>query len=145
MICQDQHLKEVFKQPPLTAFRRQSNLRDILIKAKVPPAPTRYPRRNIKGMTKCGNSCTACPYIMTENNVKVNETENWKIESKVTCSTFNCVYMLHCKKCGKRYIGETGRILRTRLSDHREYINIQVISATTGDNFNITSNSLANL
>ena len=70
---------------------------------------------------------------MSDNNVKVNKKKDV------------CVYILNCKKCGKRYIGETGRILRARLSDHREYINSQVISATTGDNFNMPSHSLAKL
>ena len=142
---QDQYIKEVFKQPLLTAFRRQRNLRDILIKSKVPPALIRYPQRHIKGMNKCGQNCTACPYVMADNKVKVNDKEEWKIESNVTYSTFNCVYMFHCDKCGKRCIGETGRIFRARLSDHRGYINNQVISATTGDHFNLPGHSLANL
>ena len=80
---------------------------------------------------------------MIDNKGKVNNKEEWQIESNVTCSTFNCVYMLHCDKCGKRYIGETGRIFRARLSDHRGYINNQVISATTGDHFNLPGHSLA--
>ena len=50
---------------------------------------------------------------MTEKNEK----------QKVKSHAINCVYMLHCDKCGKIYIGETGRILRARLSDHRGYIN----------------------
>ena len=95
-------------------------------------------------MTKCGQNCTACPYGMTKNRVKVNDREEWKIKSEVTCSTINCVFMLHCDKCGKIYIGETGRILRARLSDHRGYINNQVITATTGDHINLVGHSLAN-
>ena len=35
MVKQNQYLAEVFKEPPLTAYRRQRNLRDILIKSKV--------------------------------------------------------------------------------------------------------------
>ena len=64
MIGQDKHLKECFEQPPLTAFRRQTNLRDLLIKSKVPPPTKPYPQRNIRGMTRCAKSCTACPYIL---------------------------------------------------------------------------------
>ena len=33
MIGQNKYLNEVFEKPPLTAYRRQRNLRDILIKA----------------------------------------------------------------------------------------------------------------
>ena len=53
--------------------------------------------------------------------------------------------MLHCDKSGNIYIGETGRILKARLLDHRGYINNQVIIATTGGHFNLPGHSLANL
>ena len=56
------YLSEVFPEPPMVAFKRQKNVRDYTIRSKVPPPPQR-PRRNIKGMTKCGKSCLACPYI----------------------------------------------------------------------------------
>ena len=59
MISQDTYLKEVFAQPPLTAFRRQQNIRNFIIKAKVPPPPEHYPKRSLKGMKKCGNACSA--------------------------------------------------------------------------------------
>ena len=37
VMTQDPYLKEVFPEPPMVAFRRAKNLKDILIKAKVPP------------------------------------------------------------------------------------------------------------
>jgi hypothetical protein len=39
MVSQDPYLTEVFVQPPLTAYRRQRNIRDHLIRAKVPSDP----------------------------------------------------------------------------------------------------------
>ena len=47
--------------------------------------------------------------------------------NKVNCETNNCVYMISCQKCNSKYIGETGRMLKARLSDHRAYINNQVL------------------
>ena len=72
MVKQDKYLEEVFQEPPLTAYRRQRNLRDILIKAKVPPAPSLRPKRDLFGMSKCGKSCTTCPYVKEGKTVKVN-------------------------------------------------------------------------
>ena len=141
MTAQDCHLKEVFSEPPMTAYRRQNNLRDILIKAKVPPAPNRYPQRQNKGMSRCGKDCTTCPYVKTGKTVTIT----WHLNKNLTCVTHNCVYLLECKKCDKRYIGETGRMLKARFSDHRGYINNQVIGVTTGDHFNLPGHSLANL
>ena len=53
--------------------------------------------------------------------------------------------MIICQKCNSKYIGETGRMLKARLSDHRGYINNQVVSVTTGDHFNLPGHSLANM
>ena len=119
MNAQDQHLADVFKQPPLVAYRRQRKLQDISIKAKVPPAIQRYQNRELKGMSKCGKPCSACPSVKTGREVRITQNETWKINRKVNCDTFNCVYLIHCEKCGKNYIGETGRLLKNRLSDHR--------------------------
>ena len=74
MALQDKHLEKCFSQPPLTAFKRQTNLRDLLIKSKIPPPPKKYPERHIKGMTTCGKSCTACAYILQTKEVKIPHT-----------------------------------------------------------------------
>ena len=145
MVAQNQYLAEVFKQPPLVAYRRQRNLQDILIKSKVPPAIQRYPSREVKGMVKCGKSCPACPYIHSGREIKINQRETWKINRKVSCDTFNCVYLIHCEKCGQNYIGETGRLLKNRFSDHRGYITNQVLSVSTGNHFNLPGHSLAHV
>ena len=63
MTAQDQHLQEVFPDPPLIAYKRQANIRQHLIRAKVADPPNLRPKSNIRGMVKCGKGCTACPFI----------------------------------------------------------------------------------
>ena len=145
MTAQDQHLANVFQQPPIIAYRRQRNLKDILIKSKVPPQISRYPHREVKGMTKCGKMCTACPFITTGSEVKIDKENTWKITKKLSCDTYNCIYLISCDKCGKRYVGETGRIVKHRLAEHRGYVNNQVSSVSTGEHFNLPGHSLANV
>ena len=53
VMTRDPYLKKVFPEPPMVAFRRPKNLRDILIKAKVPPTQKEKPRRQLKGMKAC--------------------------------------------------------------------------------------------
>ena len=36
MVARDTYMGEVFERPPITAYRRQPNLRNYLIRAKVP-------------------------------------------------------------------------------------------------------------
>ena len=93
----------------------------------------------------CAHNCTACSFIKPGNSLNINSTTKWKINQNVNCETSNCIYILECEKCKKFYIGETGRMLKARLSDHRGYINQQVFSVTTGDHINIPGHSLANL
>jgi hypothetical protein len=113
MVSQDPYLSEVFIQPPLTAFRRQRNIRDHLIRAKVPSDPKPYPSRNTRGMKKCGKNCSACPYIREVKSLKINQME-WKINQNLNCEISNCIYLIECKKnnCNMRYVGETRRILK---------------------------------
>ena len=143
----DQYLKEVFPQPPLTAYRKQKNLKDLLIKSKVAPAPKKYPERKVAGMAKCGKPCPACPYINTQKEVKIDEKSSWKIMKKYTCETFNCIYLIECQKenCQSRYIGQTGRQFKYRLADHRGYIKNEVLDQPLGAHFNLPGHCQANM
>ena len=134
---QGSSLAEVFVEPPLTAYRRQNNLRDMLIKSKVSPPPPIHPRRVIKGMAKCGKTCTACPFVMERKNIKIDKENCWKIDRQVNCNTFNCIYMIECDKdqCKQRYFGQTVRILKFRIAEHKGYISNQVTSKATGAHF----------
>ena len=83
MTSRDIYLSKVFKRPPLIAFKRQKNLRENLIKAKVPDNQKRYHKRNLKGMSKCEQNFTSCPYIQERKIEKMNQTE-WQISKKVS-------------------------------------------------------------
>ena len=146
MTNQNQHLKEVFPEPPLTAYKRQANLRQHLVRAKIADPPILRPKRELRGMAKCGQGCTACPYILEGRNIK-NNGLTWRINRKVDCNSYNIVYLIECDKdkCKKRYIGESKRSLKYRLADHRGYVLNQYIDKVTGAHFNTAGHSLSNL
>ena len=147
MASQDQYLSDCFPQPPLVAFKRQRNLRESLIRAKVPPPPDLRPKRILKGVVKCGKECTACPYIIEGRNVRIDKRSTWRINKKLNCLTFNSVYMIECDKdkCKQRYIGETKRPIKYRIADHRGYIVNKQLDKATGAHFNLPGHSLANM
>ena len=145
MKAQDKYLSDCFNKPLLTAYRRQPNLQNLLIKSKIPPPPNPYPKRDLKGMKKCGQPCTACPYILEGKNVQIDGKDRWNIEKNVSCKSFNIIYLLKCQKCRQKYIGTTGRPLKDRLADHRGYISNQVTSKATGHHWNLPGHSLADL
>ena len=147
MTASDPYLKEVFPEPPLTAYKRQKNVRDYIIRAKVPSLGQSRPKRNNLGMRKCGRSCHACPYIKEGKEARSKENFLWKINKLVTCDTFNVVYLIQCTKdnCKEQYIGETERPLKFRLSDHKGYINGKQMNQPTGAHFNSRGHSISNM
>ena len=70
MIQDDPRLKEVFNQPPLIAYKRNRNLKDILIRSKVPNLNRRRSKRQLKGMKKCGK-CANVHLLRKETESKV--------------------------------------------------------------------------
>ena len=85
-------LKQAIPNPPLVAFRRPTNLRDLLIRAKLntPAPPTNT------GNNTCGHArCKCCKEIMTTNHFRSHSTgRQYNIRAHITCKSRNLVYML---------------------------------------------------
>ena len=142
----DPYLQEVYQEPPLVAFKRQKNIKDFVIRAKVPPKMKRNPKREIPGMRKCNKPCQACPYIKEQKQIETQKF-TWKINSHVNCESKNIVYIIECSKenCKMKYIGETERTLAERLEEHRGYINQNKLNKSTGNHLNSRGHSISNL
>ena len=125
----------------------ERNIRDMLIKSKLPAPPKTHSERFLKGMFKCGKACTACPFINVRKEIKINNLSKWKINRKYSCAHYNIIYLIECNidTCGQRYIGQSKRALKFRLAEHRGYISNKVLSQPTGAHFNLPGHSLANL
>ena len=137
MVSQDPYLREVFPHPPLMAFKRQKNIKDILIRAKISKNISVRPKRTQKGMKKCLKMCAACPFIKEGREIK-GHNFNWKINKNVDCNTSNVVYIIQCIKenCNQKYIGETERQLKKRMSEHKGYVENKILTQATGSPFN---------
>ena len=126
------------------AYKRPPNIRDKLIRSKVPP-PTKISRRKVPGMKKC-NKCSVCPFIQEGKIVKATST-NFKVDinTNVDCSTTNVIYLLGCDKCPQQYIGETERMLKDRFLEHKGYANTNNKTKATGIHFNQKGHSVSNM
>ena len=78
MTSNNQYLTEIFPEPPFSAFKKQANLKQYLIRATVPPAN----QRPMRQLTLCGKECAACPYIMEGRNIKINKNQIRKIKKE---------------------------------------------------------------
>ena len=145
-MIQDPNLKEIFDKPFLIAYRRPKNIRQYLIRAKVPPPITRS-RRALPGMKKCGK-CVTCPYVRPGKTIKATAT-NFAVEIKtaVDCNTKNVIYNIECLKsgCRQQYIGETKKSLKERFNQHRGYVNNKKLEKATGMHFNMPGHSISDM
>jgi len=145
MTNRNKYLAEVFKKPPLIAYKRQQNLKGLLIRAKVADKKIPYPKRRKLGMKKCGYNCTMCPYVLEGKSININNVD-WKINQDLHCKSFNVIYAVLCSKesCKEVYIGETKIFLKFRIDDHRGYVN-NLINTATGSHFNQPGHCLGNM
>ena len=83
------HCKNVLKTLPFVAYRRCKNISDILIRTQL----TKTHFNSVPVL----NSCTTCPCIEHDCNKYTfyPTRESHKIESHITCNTFNVIYMIH--------------------------------------------------
>ncbi|XP_078525914.1 uncharacterized protein LOC144798766 [Lissotriton helveticus] len=125
---------------PMYAHRRNKNLKDQIVRSRFsktaenPPFVQRSFQNNnpVKGTSSCG-SCKSCNNIllgetMTLNNVEIKAKDLW------TCNTQNVVYLITCP-CHLGYVGETGKAIKTRLTEHRSAIKTKKLSAPLVSHF----------
>ena len=140
-MTQDPKLKEVFPDPPLIAYKRQKNLRQVLLRAKVPPESKR-PKRELLGMRKCMKD-VYCNYIMVGDYVRSTASSyKHQITTKVTCFTSNIIYLITCRRCLMQYVGESKRRLKDRLAEHQGYVRDKDLTKATGQHFNSRGHSI---
>ena len=136
MVEGDQHLKETFPLPPLVAYKRLPNIKDKLIRSKVPKSTNQRPRRLVPGMSRC-NNCATCPFVQTGKTVRATATnQTVEINRPVTCQTKNIIYCVFCDKCAVQYVGESERTLNLRFSEHKGYAVNRKLQKVTGAHFN---------
>ena len=94
----------------------------------------------------CGHFTPATPCKRVHNTLWHKTT--WKLNRKFSCQNYNIIYLISCDKercIENKYIGETGRSLKTRLADHCGYVRNHHTDQATGAHFNQPGHSLANM
>lgn len=92
----------------ISAYRRNKNLNDYLVRAKLPSI--QESRRKS---------------IVMQNFVKLKYVQNrvnkriFQIGQTFEPQICNCVYIIFCSECGKQYVGETENSISTRVTQHR--------------------------
>jgi hypothetical protein len=147
MVSESDYLKSVFPEPPLISYKRQQNIKEKIVRAKV---SKQREARILKGMTKCGK-CLACSYIKEGKTVLGRNYTGkkfiWKLGKSVSCGSSNVVYLVECDKdkCKKQYIGVTQQEFRDRIYQHIGYVRNKQTSRATGEHFNLPGHNIHNM
>ena len=105
-------MRDVFKDPPIVAFRRDKNLSDVLVHGKTNKA-LKSTRINCK--PGCGN----CSIISRETISDTSQQNKYTPVSDINCQSRNVIYGIICTRCKTtEYVGETERQLRERMTEH---------------------------
>ncbi|KAL2076952.1 hypothetical protein ACEWY4_027451 [Coilia grayii] len=91
----------------IAAYRRNKNLKDLLVKSKLPQL-TSKPKEE---RNKAYRSRTWVTNYSTK--------QIYKIQQILTPRTTNCIYLITCIKCTKQYVGQTKNSMITRLYQHQ--------------------------
>ena len=101
-------------------------------------------------MKKCNkSSCNTCPFV-NETKIIKSSANKFQVEIKtaVNCESSNVVYIISCDKSSCKYIqyvGETGKKLKERFSQHLQNIRSENCSTSTSEHFNLPNHSISNV
>ena len=121
--------RPLLKLKLIKGSRRAKNLRDILVRARLPrytPKPASKPTGiNNQHTNSCKKTC--CQYsAMLDKTGRIKSVvtkKEYNTQSQASCPSNNIVYCLCCLVCGKHYVGQTKRPLFERLREHVRNIN----------------------
>lgn len=105
LILGEPHLLE--NSVVISAYKRNKNLADFLIRAKLPSLQREKPQ-------KLESQFVRLRFVKNSREDKI-----LKVKQLFHTRTRNCVYLIFCSKCGKQYVGETKNDLSTRMYQHR--------------------------
>ena len=155
LVQRNPSVKEWMARAPMVAHLRPANLRDILVRAKLPPVDRRRgaSRGTLPGFKKCGKTrCLCCIYSTNSNTHTSTLTgQTWPIKHSITCEDSNVVYSVTCShKAGQclrtpaQYVGKVGssRPCRVRCTEHRGAVTHH-FDTGVGEHFNLPGHDLA--
>ena len=94
------------KHTIISAFRRNRNLKDLLVKSRLPSLNSHKPQ-------------TTHAAFQLKRWVSNHSTRFvYRIKQIITPQTPNCIYLISCVKCRLQYVGQTKNTIMTRLYQH---------------------------
>ena len=131
-----------FPSMPLVAHKRLPNLKDSLVRSRF--------RSNTSTILAPGShpcnktNCKACPFLSRDLTIRRNG-KSFTIKRRFHCQMSNIVYLISCEICDALYVGETGRPLEVRFSEHLANIRHERDSTLVAKHFFSAGHSINNI
>ena len=118
LLTSDSQHRKVFPEVPIVGFTRRKNLKDLLVRAKVP-----VEKETDGESCGCqGKRCERCTFFeekTTFTNKEGSGTYKIRDALHLDCNSENVIYLSTCKKYKKQYVGSCITRFRTRLNNYR--------------------------
>ena len=109
----DKDTKDIFKLLPI---KRERNLCNHLVRASEPQSLIFSDAGTFS--CKC-RRCNTCKFVTNCSAIHIKGPKgSFNVTEPFTCISKNIVYGIICKPCNIIYIGETGRRLADRITEH---------------------------
>ena len=120
--------KQAIPKVPMVAYRRSSNIKDMIVRSSLPPErpPPRGSfacgtcrscnHRHDKLQPKLGNPVSHTDQAATFTSHSTGDTHI--IRKHLNCQSENVIYLITCTLCQSQYVGETSRTMETRIVEH---------------------------
>ncbi|XP_053571558.1 uncharacterized protein LOC128661312 [Bombina bombina] len=100
--------------------RKSRTLANILSPSMLPTVASENWLTLKKGFFHCGSRrCISCTHATLGDTFKSTDNEkSFHIKEYINCNTSYVIYLLTCKQCNIKYVGQTTRPLKTRFLEH---------------------------
>ena len=119
-------LKETFNCQPITAFKRNVNLRELIGSNKIEQGKVKKRQAKKLKPGKCFPCLTntrtlCCRQIKKATTFKSQQTKRtYRIFHNVNCTSSYVIYLMECTLCNKQYVGKAETSFNLRLNNHRK-------------------------
>ena len=116
------------------SHKRSPNIRDILVRTKLPALTPQYQLPTCKAKNR---TCNYCPLLNLTGTFTHPVTErHHSTKQKISCQSNNLVYMLECNVCHILYIGQTKNAIMKRTYQHLCDIRLNNPNSTVARHYN---------
>ncbi|CAH2315369.1 Hypothetical predicted protein [Pelobates cultripes] len=123
ILAADDTLPKVFHEKPLICYKRNKNLKDLLVHTDPTSSYMEHITTQNRGCVRC-LGCVTCGHMMPSKTFSHPHTnKQYLIKKTITCKTTHVIYKLMCP-CGLAYVGKTETALCERIRGHRSSIRL---------------------